>query len=160
MLQTSNAYPTILFYVICSNPMGFTFMAYCLFYTCDISLLAITVLRFCDWTSLYSMVVFINCFLLTRQAVNTRWWEIAIHSCYSLVKIAFVTIWVSKNNRWIWHHNARTLPSCNITEGDVTMLLLTLKWLGHFFQNVISFSDAVHPMCNIFIWNWSNTVNV
>ena len=27
---------------------------------------------------------------------------------------------------------------------------LTLKWLGHFFQNVISFADAVHPMCNIF----------
>ena len=28
--------------------------------------------------------------------------------------------------------------------------MLTLKWLGHFFQNVISFSDAVHLMCNIF----------
>ena len=28
---------------------------------------------------------------------------------------------------------------------------LTLKWLGRFFfQNVISFSDAVHLMCNIF----------
>ena len=26
---------------------------------------------------------------------------------------------------------------------------LTLKWQGHFFQNVISFSDAVHLMCNI-----------
>ena len=37
---------------------------------------------------------------------------------------------------------------------------LTLKWLGHFFQNVISFSDAVHCTCNIFIWNWSNTMNV
>ena len=30
------------------------------------------------------------------------------------------------------------------------MYQLTLKWLGHFFQNVISFSDAVHLMCNIF----------
>ena len=29
-----------------------------------------------------------------------------------------------------------------------------------FFQNVISFSGAVHLMCNIFIWNWSNTINV
>ena len=29
-----------------------------------------------------------------------------------------------------------------------------------FFQNVVSFSDAVHLMCNIFIWNWSNTMNV
>ena len=27
---------------------------------------------------------------------------------------------------------------------------LTLKWLGHFFQNVISLSDAVHLVCNIF----------
>ena len=39
-------------------------------------------------------------------------------------------------------------------------LALTLKWLGHFFQNVISFSDAIHLMCNIFIWNWSNTKTV
>ena len=37
---------------------------------------------------------------------------------------------------------------------------LTLKWLSHFCQNVISFSDAAHLMCNIFIWNWSNTMNV
>ena len=37
---------------------------------------------------------------------------------------------------------------------------LTLKWLGHFFQNGNSFSDAVHLMCNIFIWNWSDTMNV
>ena len=37
---------------------------------------------------------------------------------------------------------------------------LTLKWLGHFFQIVISFSDAVHLMCNIFIWKWSNTMNI
>ena len=29
-----------------------------------------------------------------------------------------------------------------------------------FFQNVISFSDAVHLMGNTFIWNWSNTMNV
>ena len=39
-------------------------------------------------------------------------------------------------------------------------LTLTLKLLGHFFQNVISFFDAVHLMCNSFIWNWSNTMNV
>ena len=38
--------------------------------------------------------------------------------------------------------------------------MLTLKWLDHFFSNVISFSDAVHLMCNIFVWNWSNTMNV
>ena len=27
---------------------------------------------------------------------------------------------------------------------------LTIKWLGHFFQNMISFSYAVHLMYNIF----------
>ena len=34
-----------------------------------------------------------------------------------------------------------------------SLCLLTLKWLGLFFQNVISFSDAVHLMCYSFIWN-------
>ena len=37
---------------------------------------------------------------------------------------------------------------------------LTLKQLGHFFQSVILFSNVVHYKCNIFIWNWSNTMNV
>ena len=51
--------------------------------------------------------------------------------------------------------------SCH--DAHVTSLhcdILTLKWLGHFFQNVISFSDDVQFMCNIFIWNWSNTMDV
>ena len=38
--------------------------------------------------------------------------------------------------------------------------LLTLKRLGHFFQNVILFSNVVHHKCNIFIWNWTDTMNV
>ena len=29
---------------------------------------------------------------------------------------------------------------------------LTLKWLGYFFQNMISLFDAVHLMCNIFFY--------
>ena len=37
---------------------------------------------------------------------------------------------------------------------------LILKWLGHFFSKCDFFSDAVHLMCNIFIWNWSNTMHV
>ena len=37
---------------------------------------------------------------------------------------------------------------------------LTLKRLGNFFQNVILFSNVVHHKCNIFIWNWSNAMNV
>ena len=38
--------------------------------------------------------------------------------------------------------------------------VLILKRLGHFFQNVILFSNVVQHQCNIFIWNWSNTMNV
>ena len=67
-----------------------------------------------------------------------------------------------------WHRTGdKPLSGTMMTQlTDTYMLLpasmcyLTLKWLGHFFQNVISFSDAVHLMCNIFIWNWSNTMNV
>ena len=29
-----------------------------------------------------------------------------------------------------------------------------LKQLGHFFQNVIVFSDIVSFNCNISVWNW------
>ena len=40
----------------------------------------------------------------------------------------------------------------NMTNFNVSLSQhwLTLKRLGHFFQNVISFSDAVHLICNIF----------
>ena len=37
-----------------------------------------------------------------------------------------------------------------ITGGNFS---LTLKRLGHFFQNVILFSNVVHYMYNVFIWN-------
>ena len=37
---------------------------------------------------------------------------------------------------------------------------LTLKQLGHFFQNVISFSNVVHYEWNILLWNHSNTINI
>ena len=38
--------------------------------------------------------------------MNNGCWEIDIHSCYSLVKIAFVPICASKKNLRIWRHNA------------------------------------------------------
>ena len=38
--------------------------------------------------------------------------------------------------------------------------VLTLKRLGHFFQNVILFSNVVQPKCNIFIWKCSNKLIV
>ena len=50
---------------------------------------------------------------LTCQAVNTGWWEIDIHGCYSIVKIA--PICACKNNRLIWRHNASTSRSRYIT---------------------------------------------
>ena len=62
--------------------------------------------------------------------------------------------------KWQWYHieaKKKWPPFCR---WHFNHILLTLKWLGHIFQNLISFSDAVHLMCNIFIWNWSNTMNV
>ena len=53
---------------------------------------------------------------LTRKAVNTGWWEIDIHACYSLVKIAFAPICACKNNRRIWRHNASISRSRDVTE--------------------------------------------
>ena len=37
---------------------------------------------------------------------------------------------------------------------------LTLKRLGHFFQDVILFSNVVQQKCNIFIWKCSNKLIV
>ena len=48
--------------------------------------------------------------------MNTGWWEIDIHGCYSLVKIAFAQICACKNNRWIWYHNASISPSRDLTD--------------------------------------------
>ena len=44
------------------------------------------------------------------------WWEIDIHGCYSQVNIAFAPICTSKNNWWIWCHNASTSRSCDVTD--------------------------------------------
>ena len=43
---------------------------------------------------------------------------------------------------------------------DAGVHSLTLEGLGHFFQNLILFSNLVPHKYNIFIWNWSNTMNV
>ena len=53
------------------------------------------------------------------------------------------------------------LPTKGVEGWVCWRIQFTLKWLGHLKKkNVISFSDALHLMCNIFIWNWSNTMNV
>ena len=48
--------------------------------------------------------------------MNPEWWEIDIHGCYSLVKIAFAPFGTCKNNRRIWHHNASTPRSRDVTD--------------------------------------------
>ena len=48
--------------------------------------------------------------------MNTGWWEIDIHGCYSLVKIAFVQICACRNNRRIWRHNASISCSRDLTD--------------------------------------------
>ena len=47
---------------------------------------------------------------------------------------------------------------CLLTHLCVTRLQW-FKWLV-FFQHEIFISNVVHHKCNIFIWNWSNTMNV
>ena len=48
--------------------------------------------------------------------MNTGWWEIDIHGCYSLVKIVFAPICACKNNRRIWRHNASISRSRDFTD--------------------------------------------
>ena len=48
--------------------------------------------------------------------MNTGWWEIDIHGCYSLVKIAFAPICACENNRRIWCHNASISRSRDVTD--------------------------------------------
>ena len=46
------------------------------------------------------------------------------------------------------------------TDAYTLFVKLTLKRLGHFFQNVILFSNVVQQKCNIFIWKCSNKLIV
>ena len=48
--------------------------------------------------------------------MNTEWWEIDIHGCYSLVNIAFAPICACKNNRRIWRHNINTSRARDVTD--------------------------------------------
>ena len=59
--------------------------------------------------------------------------------------------------RSLWYF-ATLWWSCDITVIDFSWCYttLTLKQLGHFFQNRISFSNIVHSTYNIFMWNWSS----
>ena len=48
--------------------------------------------------------------------MNSTWWEIHIHACYSLVKIAFAPICACKNNWRIWRHNTSIPRKRDITD--------------------------------------------
>ena len=53
---------------------------------------------------------------ITHKALNTGWWEIDIHSCFSLVYVVFALIHTCKNNQWLCCHNdASTLCPANVT---------------------------------------------
>ena len=57
-----------------------------------------------------------------------------------------------------WHHH-----DWRVGQGPLLLTPINPLMTGSFFfffQNVILFSDAVRLMCNIFIWNWPNTINV
>ena len=45
--------------------------------------------------------------------MNTWWWEIDIHGCYSLVKISFAPIGKCNNNQRIWHQNVSSRDVTN-----------------------------------------------
>ena len=64
-------------------------------------------------------IVHISRVIITYTLEYTIWWEINIHSSYSLVKITIAPIYTCKNNRRIWRHNdSISHHRC----GDVTML--------------------------------------
>ena len=48
--------------------------------------------------------------------MNTGWWAIDIHGCYSLVKIPFAPISACENIRRIWRHNACISRSRDVTD--------------------------------------------
>ena len=48
--------------------------------------------------------------------MNTGWWEIDIHGCKSVVKIAFALICSCNNNRGTSRHNASTLRSRDVAD--------------------------------------------
>ena len=90
----------------------------------------------------------------TNGGDTGTWWKIYIYHFDGLVQercnssALAMELRLSCNNPSIWCLFISTSHS------------LTLKWLGHFFQSVALFSNVVHHKCNIFILNWSNTMNV
>ena len=87
-------------------------------------------------------------YFLTRSVVNTGWWVIDIHGCYSLLKIAFAAVNACKNNRRISRHDASISCSCDVTDqlwrrhnAKVEKTLLWRQWRNE--RSTIVFSEAV-----------------
>ena len=77
--------------------------------------------------------------------MNTGWWDIYTHGCYSLVKIAFAPIYACKNNRRIWRHNA-SVPGCslNTTSPLVSIVVRHRKVSCEKWQVMIWTSDDMN----------------
>ena len=92
---------------------------------------------------------------------NTGWWEIDIHGCYSLVKIAVAQIRACKNNRRIWRHNASTpvRMTSQINCGDVTMLSQKRPSLVTIAKSAIDYwySGIMYSEHKIARKKWNNT---
>ena len=69
--------------------------------------------------------------------MNTGWWEIDIHGCYSLVKIAFAPICACKNNRQMWRHNASISCSRDVTDPLWWRSLCISQTLFHCFDQAL-----------------------
>ena len=111
--------------------------------------------------------------ILTRYAMNTGWWEIDIHGCYSLVKITFAPI--GTGELW-WHHNAKsekTVLSDNCEMSDCWLFLAescvqdikecgrnkiihSLPWITIFWSLVMRFANDFHSwLCH----SWKSLAN-
>ena len=96
--------------------------------------------------------------------MNTGWWGIDIHGCYSLMEISFVPMCTCKNNRRIWRHNA-SLRTSQINRGDVTMLKQEIPFLGRWqkersmlvFIIILFFDSQILLLCQVqsmVIFHW------
>ena len=83
----------------------------------------------------YGWDVGMSHFLHTKPWIP-GWWDIDIHGCYSLMKIAFAPICACKNNRRIWRHNTSILHSRDgkiVIHGNSCIILYIINCLNSFW---------------------------
>ena len=104
----------------------FNYVIWSQFCTCSSNRVAVACIKLWPYLSIIvhvrAMCVFIQDLnyhehiILTCYAVNTGWWDIDIHSCYSLVKISFVPISACNENQQKWLHNNSISCSRHVTD--------------------------------------------